>query len=192
MKAPPDELAADLVAHTDLVLRSEPVATFDEVAAAVGRSRAALYYYFSGRDDLVAFVLLEHVEGGAGVLRAADPGEGSGADRLQAVLAAALGYLAERPQVCAGLLSAASASGSLADVLAANDQHVAAPVRALIALGNEDGSLAAASPETATDVVLGALLLAVIGRWARGDDPTDEQHQTAVLHQAMAGLQLPA
>ena len=192
MKSPPEDLAADLLAHSDLVLRSDPIARFDDVATAVGRSRAALYYYFAGRDDLMAFVLQAHVDAGATAMATADPGTGTAAIRLRAMLAAALEYLSTRPQVCAGLLSAAGASGSLAGVLALNDRHIAAPMRALLAQGNRDGSMSVALPDAAADTILGALLLAVIGRWSRGGDPSDGQFRAAVLDQVIAGLRPPA
>jgi hypothetical protein len=86
---------------------------------------------------------------------------------------------------------ATGASGSLADVLLLNDRHIAAPMRVLLAEGNRDGSTSVALPDAAADTILGALLLAVIGRWSRGGDPSDGQFRAAVLDQVMAGLQPP-
>lgn len=41
---------------------------------------------------------------------------------------------------------------------------------------------------TNADAILGALLVAVIGTWSRGGDPSDAEVQAAVLDQVVAGL----
>lgn len=197
MRTPPDDLTARLLDASDLVLRADPPPRFDEVATAVGVSRAGLYYYFAGRDDLLAFVLQAHVEGGAAAIAAADPGPGTtGAERLRAVLTGAVRHLAERPQVCTGLLAAAGASGTMDAVLAANDRLIAAPIRALLDAGAEDGSVRAAAPgpgwaRDAANAVLGAILLGVVGRGGPGGGADDPAFQQALVDQVVLGLSPP-
>lgn len=184
MRTPSAELSAQLLARAPQLLSRQGVPPFEEIAAQVGVSRATLYYYFSGQDDLVAFLLTAHVEEGAAAMAAADPGDdASGAQRLHAVLVAITAYLGERPAVCSGLLSAAASGATLQDVLALNDVRIAQPLREIIAAGIRDGSLDVPDPFDAANALLGAILMAVLGRTAGPDDPTvPDFHQALARH----------
>lgn len=191
MKTPPRELTARLLASAPELLRPEGVPRFEEVAELVEVSRATLYYYFSGQDDLLAFLLAAHVEEGAAAMAAADPGTGSQRDRLRAVMAAVVNFLAERPTVCSGLLSAAASGNRLREVLALNDTRIAGPLRDLVARGVTAGDFDVPDPADATNAILGAVLMAVIGRAAAGRDPTDAVFCEAIVEQVVRALSPP-
>ena len=46
---------------SEQVLRPDPALRLEDIAALIGSARAALYYHFSGRDDLVSFLVEEHL-----------------------------------------------------------------------------------------------------------------------------------
>lgn len=188
MKTPPADLTARLLAASPQLLRPGGVPRFDDVAELVEVSRATLYYYFSGRDDLLAFLLTAHVEEGAAVMAAADPVDASVPERLRAMVAAVVAYLAERPAMCSGLLAAASAEGSLREVLAVNDAHIARPIRELITIGIADGVLDVPDATDAANALLGACLLAVIGRDHGDGHPAASGLPDALASQLVRGL----
>ncbi|HEY5398220.1 MAG TPA: hypothetical protein VIL16_22815, partial [Trebonia sp.] len=55
------------------------------------RPRATLHYYFSGRDDLLSFLLAEHTQHGAEAMRAAVRGGDGPEARLMAMVTALAG-----------------------------------------------------------------------------------------------------
>lgn len=185
MRTPPADLVHDLSALAERVL-TDPALRLEDVAALVGTSRARLYYYFAGLDDLRAFLVRRHLDEGAAVLADADDEGRSPVERLRVVVEAAAAYLAERPGVCAGLLS--GTAGSVQEVLRETDAAIAAPLRRLVAAGVRSGDLAAPDIATAADGVLGAVLLAVLGRWSRGGATSTAAFSEAVARQVVEGL----
>ncbi|WP_370324090.1 TetR/AcrR family transcriptional regulator [Euzebya sp.] len=188
MKTPPPDLADRLLAVSDDVLAVDADLRLEDVARMVGASRATLYYYFAGRDDLLAFLLSAHVREGAAAMAAADDGQGPPADRLRAVVVAMAGYLGGRPGTCAALLAAAGARGALAPVLELNDARIAGPLRELLTEGRATGAFDVAAPADAANAILGAVLMAVLGRAAAGRDPADPDFTTALADQILRGV----
>jgi TetR/AcrR family transcriptional regulator len=168
VKIPPPTLAQRLVSVSEEVLRPDRDLRLEDVAALVGSKRATLYYYFSGREDLIAFLLLEHLAAAAQVMTTASDAQPSPAERLRSAVAALVGFLGERPGVCAGLLSFAGAAGRMASVLAAKDSAVAEPIRCILA----DGPFEVGDARDATSAMLGAAMIATVDRWYRGDAMT--------------------
>lgn len=189
VKAPPPDLAQRLVDASEEVLRPGREMRLEDVAALVGSARATLYYYFSGRDDLIAFLLQEHVTAAAeSVSAAADPGQVPGA-RLRAAVTALAGFLGRHPGVCAGLLSFAGAAGQLRSVMAAKDDMLAAPLQAILGEGAAAGEFSIADATDAANAILGAIMIATIARWDRGGDCLDVTFQQALTDQVIRGVQ---
>ena len=170
---------------------ARPGLRLEDIAAMVGSARATLYYYFSGREDLIAFLLAEHVAAASGaVTEAACPGQPPAA-RLRAAVTALVAFLGSRPGVCAGLLSFADAAGQLRSVMAAKDAALAAPVAEIIREGIQAGQLSAGEPADAANAILGAVMIATLARWDRSDDSTSPAFQQALTDQVIRGV-LPA
>lgn len=182
MKTPPPALAERLVAASEQVLHPSRDMRLEEVATLVGSKRATLYYYFSGRDDLIAYLLEEHLTAAAAAIGEA-AGDGPPEARLRAALTALIGFLDQRPGVCAGLLSFAGATGRMHAVMAAKDTLIAAPIRDILDAGVAAGFFAAGDTMDATNAVLGAVMIATMGRWQRGTaaDPTFQRDLTEQL-----------
>lgn len=168
MKTPPPALAERLVSASEDVLRPDRELRLEDVAALVGSKRATLYYYFSGREDLIAFLLTEHLAAAALAIKAASDPQPSPGERLKSAVAALVGFLGERPGVCAALLSFAGAAGRMASVLAAKDSVVAEPIRRILA----DGPFEVDDARDAASAMLGAAMIATVDRWYRGDAMT--------------------
>ena len=61
MRRPPPKLVQRLVSASEEVLRPDQSLRLEDIATLIGSARATLYYHFSGRDDLVAFLLEENL-----------------------------------------------------------------------------------------------------------------------------------
>ena len=182
MKNPPAELARQLLDASDAVLHGDPPPRLEDVARLVGSSRATLYYYFSGRDDLLTFLLTAHAKAGAEAVRSQVRSDDAPPARLRAMVGAMVTYLGEHPGTCAGLLGALGSAGRMNDVLAANDTWVAGPLRELLAEFTVDGAADAAN------AIMGAILLAVLGRSMAGEDPTDPAFRQRLTEQVVRGV----
>jgi AcrR family transcriptional regulator len=188
VKTPPADLAHRLLDVSEQVLAPDPELRLEDVARLVGASRATLYYYFSGRDDLLSFLLTEHTRHGAEAVRAAmRAGDGPEA-RLRAMLTALAEYLTSHPGTCAGLLGAFGATGRLDEVLRASDTWIAAPLREVLAHGWDAGVFAAGDPADAANAILGGLLVAVLGRAMTGADATDPRFRQHLVDQMLRGV----
>lgn len=188
MKSPPSDLAARLLDVAEQVLRTDPPPRLEDVARLVGASRATLYYYFSGRDDLLVFLLTAHARQGAEAIRAqVDPEEPAPA-RLRAMVAAMVDYLGHRPGICAGLLAAMGQTGRMSEVMQANDAWIAAPLRELLTDGRNAGAFTADDAADAANAIIGAVLLGVLGRSMTGADAADARFRQQLTRQAVHGV----
>jgi hypothetical protein len=109
-------------------------------------------------------------------------------ERLRRAVAALAAFLGERPGVCAGLLTFAGASGQLDSVLAAKDTVLAGLLEEILAEGARSGELAAAEPADAANAILGAIMIATLGRWSRGADAASPAFQEALADQVARGV----
>jgi TetR/AcrR family transcriptional regulator len=121
----------------------------------------------------------------AHAIEAASGPQASPAEQLRSAVAALVGFLGERPGVCAGLLSFAGAAGRMASVLADKDSMIAEPIRHILA----DGPFEVGNPRDAASAMLGAAMIATLDRWYRGEPVTPafrrrltEQIVRGVLH----------
>jgi AcrR family transcriptional regulator len=184
VKTPPADLAERLLDVSEQVLRSDPAPRLEDVARMVGASRASLYYYFSGREDLLAFLLTTHARHGAEAIDAAVDPDAPPPQRLRMMLSAMIEYLGQHPGTCAGLLGAAGANGQMSEVLQTNDTWIAGPLRELLA----SGPFSVHNAADAANAILGAALLAVLGRSMAGADPTDPGFRRHLVDQILLGV----
>lgn len=188
VRTPPAALRARLLELSPQILGGAPPPRLEDVARLAGVSRATLYSYFGGRDDLVGYLLVAHARSGADVFAGADDPALPVRRRLPAVLSALAGYLGDHPDLCTGLLGAMGAAGRMAEVLETNDTWLARPLRALLEDGRREGSVAAGDAALAADAALGALLLGVVGRAAAGGDPGAPDFRRRLVAQVVRGL----
>jgi TetR/AcrR family transcriptional regulator len=172
VKNPPPELADKLLDVSEQVLRTDAPPRLEDVARLVGASRATLYYYFAGRD----------------AVDPADPPD----RRLRAMIGAMVGYLAQHPGICSGLLGALGGTGQMTQALQANETWIAGPLRDLLTEGREAGVVEVGDVADAANAILGAILLAVLGRMMSGAKASDGEFQRRLTEQALRGVWRPA
>ncbi|MET3963204.1 TetR/AcrR family transcriptional regulator [Marmoricola sp. OAE513] len=113
----------------------------DEIADASGVPKATLYYYFSGKEEILAFLFEDMLTAIADQAAMAAGTEGTAKERLEAVVKTQIRLLVENPDLGAALigdLGRVARTPTLIDALA---QAFYAPVEGLMVEGNKDGSL---------------------------------------------------
>jgi hypothetical protein len=131
---------------------------------------------------------MEHARQGAEAVRTALRVDDPPAAQLRAMVSVLTGYLGGRPAICAGLLGAFGGAGRMREALQANDVMIAKPMRDLLARGRAAGEFAVADVATAANAIMGAMLLAVLGRASAGGDATDETFREQVTEHAVGGV----
>jgi AcrR family transcriptional regulator len=189
MRRPPPKLVQRLLSASEEVLRPDQALRLEDIAALIGSARATLYYHFSGRDDLVAFLLEEHLRGAAETIElAVTTTQPPPAAQLRSAITALAGFLGGQPGVCAGLLSFAGATGRLGTLMAAKDTALAAPLRKLLDEGATTGQFTISDSRDAANAILGAALIATLTRWEDGRDTQDPGFQQALTDQLVQSV----
>jgi AcrR family transcriptional regulator len=174
VKVPPPELAERLWAVSDKILAPGTDMKIDELAALAGVPRATLYYYFSGKDDVFAFLLAQKLQRGSAAVAAAAQQPGDAVQRLRGVLRAMLHTLAEQPELCMRLLGAVIDQGDGGQLMAEIERTLMAPVRDLLVEARDRGELIVEDPSSVTLAMMGAVAIVAMARTATNTfDPDD-------------------
>jgi TetR/AcrR family transcriptional regulator len=189
MRRPPPKLAQRLLSASEEVLRPDQALRLEDIATLIGSARATLYYHFSGRDDLVAFLLEENLRAAAETIElAVTTAQPPPVVQLRSAITALAGFLGGQPGVCAGLLSFAGATGRLGTLMAAKDAALAAPLRKLLDEGAATGQFTISDSRDAANAILGAALIATLTRWEDGRDTQDPGFQQALTDQLVRSV----
>lgn len=159
MRPVPSNIASRLTqAAGPIARRGLEQTTIEEVADATGVPKATLYYYFTGKEEILAFLFAELLGIMAEQVARAVEGSGPAAERLHQVLVAQLSVMVEQRDACQALLGDLGRAGRIPEIAAAIDHAYLAPVRRLLAEGAGDGSLRpAADPQAVALAVFGAV-----------------------------------
>ncbi len=168
MKQPPTELAERLIEVSDQLRGTGFEVTVEEVAKLAGVPRATVYYYFSGKDDLVAFFLAHKLDSVERALTEAAGGRGGVIERLDAALRAVLDAFAEHPALCTDLPVAVLRAGDFEEVRGRVERVVLAPLRELLIEGKASGELQMDDPALVATAVVGGLMQASSLQLLRG------------------------
>lgn len=156
--------AADLADTTfdDLGMR--------EIARLTGIPRATLYYHFSGKDDLIGFLLRAMLEDLHEAVATAVALDTDLAGRLRAVVHAQFAHLATNPPMSRLLFMNIGKLERLQLIAAGIEAGFCGPVRGLLAEGVASGELAPHDPEVTATAVYGAVtILGLEALLHRGD-----------------------
>jgi AcrR family transcriptional regulator len=132
----------------------------EDVATATGVPKATLYYYFSGKEDLLAFLLRDTLAAIADAVEIAVDSHGDARERLTGVLTAQLDVMADQPAVCRALIADLGRAGRIPDIAQAIADAFYRPVERLLREGAEERSLrAVADPTAAAVAIFGAVTI---------------------------------
>ena len=194
MRQVPAKLATKLYGAAGLIAdRGLADAKIDEIADAAGIPKATLYYYFSGKDEILAFLLADVLELIAGEVGTAVASSGSARDRLGLAVEAQLRVMLENPAVCRALVGDLGRATRLPALAAALRTAFHEPLEGLLADGVRDGTLRpVAHPGAVALSIFGAITVAGLSVAVEGpsSDPATDAALTAsaICDLLLAGL----
>ena len=176
MKKLPEDLAVKLLdASAEFPSGSGFDVSIDEVAKLSDVPRATLYYYFSGKDDLVQFYLNDLMNRTRTGIEKAASGEGAPTERLESVMRAMIEAFATYPKMCLELPKAIRAADDYEALMANMERSILTPIRELLLEGRGAGSISFPDVGTAADMIAGAIHMASVKTLvATGEIDVDE------------------
>ncbi len=189
MKKLPEDLANKLLDASHRMPEGSGFdVSVDEVARMADIPRATLYYYFSGKDDLVEFYLNDLMDRTRAAIQKAAAFEGTTAERLATVMTAVIGAFAEYPKMCLELPGAIKAGQDHAVLMANMDRSVMAPFREVLIEGRGAGELSFTDVEVAADAIMGALHMVSMKALIMNGTLDAQETADAVVPQLINGL----
>ena len=157
MKRIPEDNAGKLLAASDQLEGTNLDVSIDDVARMADIPRATLYYYFSGKDDLIGFFLSDKLKRASVAVQKAIASEGTAVERLERTLSSVMQAMAEHPALCTEMPAAIKDAGKFEDVVNGADRLMLAPFRELLIEGKTTGGLAVTDVKTTTIALIGAV-----------------------------------
>jgi AcrR family transcriptional regulator len=158
MKQPPEDLAQKLIEASNQFVGTGLNLSIDEVAKAADVPRATLYYYFSGKDDLVNFYLSYKLDSMSEAMQKAAASEGTVVERLDRCIRAVLHSMAAQPALCTELPEALRrAKDNFSEVALKADAVMRQPIRDLLIEGAANGELSVPDLDLVIDAINGAV-----------------------------------
>jgi TetR/AcrR family transcriptional regulator len=157
----PAGVAAKLKAASDSFGASLDDLNMNDIAVAAGLSRSSLYYYFTGKQDVLGFLVRSMVDELAESSLEASAIAADAPTRLRAVIRAQIETLNAHATTSQMLIANLGRARELPDIATRVREGFHDPVRRLVAEGAADGTFRAlADTELATTALFGAVLVA--------------------------------
>lgn len=188
MKKPPEELAQKLLSVSDQLTGTDLDVSIDDIAKMADVPRATLYYYFSGKEDLISFFLSDKLHRASIAIQKAMAGEGTVVERLENTLLAVMQAMMEHPALCTEMPGAIKEAAKYGEVVNEAERVMLAPFRELLIEGKATGELAIEDVDLAAISLMGAVNM--VGMFQLVQTGTiDVESTTAVLiPQLMQGV----
>ncbi|WP_183094787.1 TetR/AcrR family transcriptional regulator [Nocardioides stalactiti] len=190
MRHVPAQIAARLTAAAELFAdRGLEDTKVEDVATATGVPKATLYYYFAGKEQILAFLLQETLQQMADEVAIAIESSDSAAVRLAEVVRAQLRVMADQPAVCRALIENLGRAGRMPEIANSVTEAYYSPVQQLLDEGVRDGSLRATKdPATTAMVLFGAVTMSALAYLATGRSLSPEDLSPSILSVVLDGL----
>jgi TetR/AcrR family transcriptional regulator len=161
----------------------------EEIAAATGVPKATLYYYFEGKEDILAFLFQEVLgEVGEAIDRALH-GEGSAADRLRAAVVAHLRVMEAFPAASRALQFDLGRAARIPQINDRIETAFRGPIRRLLEEGSADGSLRSMPhPRLVAVAILGTVTTVGINTVALGSSRPVEEIADDIMAFVLRGV----
>jgi TetR/AcrR family transcriptional regulator len=189
MKPLPTELSTKLMDAADTASTGHGIdMSIDDLAKSAEVPRATLYYYFSGKEDLVQFYVGEMMRRGNEVVAGALSEGGSPSERLAGVMRAMLENFADYPRICVEMSASIKFLQNYGPVMAEIERGTVAPIVAVMSEGNDSGEFDIADPMAAAISIMGGLHMIAtmdIVRTGRLDAPARAE---VLIPQMMHGM----
>ena len=151
--------------------------------------KATLYYYFPGKQEILAFLLADMLTLMADEVAVAADQPGTARERLVAVVAAQLRVMMQHPGACQALIGDLGRAGRLPDITEALIGAFHRPVEQLLRAGASDKSLRPVDdPEAAASTIFGAVTITGLSHLIRGDDADADVIADGIMDVVLHGL----
>lgn len=161
----------------------------EDIAAATGVPKATLYYYFEGKEDILAFLFNEILDEVARAMDDALRTEGTAADRLRAAIVAHLRVFEDFPAASRALQFDLGRAARIPHIDERIESAFRGPVRRLLEAGADDGSLRTVDhPRLVAIAILGAVTTVGINALTVGPGRPVEDIADAVIDVVLRGL----
>ena len=180
------DLAAQVFADNGL-----DATRIDDLAKATGIPRATLYYYFPGKEHILAHLLSLTLRQMTAKLAAAAAEPGTGRERLARLAREHLVFIGAHGPTYRLLFAELGRAASLVDIAAGVDLAIVSPIRQALRDGQDDGSLDVADISAAAAVVYGAVLVTGMQHLLVGGDRDLEDRAAALVEVIMRGIGTP-
>jgi len=186
----PAQVAAKLYGAVDVIAENGLANTkIEEIAAASGVPKATLYYYFGGKEDILAFLLKDSLTYLAGDVATAAESPGSGRDRLAAVVAVQIEHTLSNSGTSRALIGDLGRAARLPDLAQSVQAAFYDPIATVLRAGAADGSLRPVSdPEGAAVSIFGTVIMTGLIHAVVGTELTAEQITAGILDLLIHGL----
>ncbi|KAA0093614.1 MULTISPECIES: TetR/AcrR family transcriptional regulator [Mycobacteriaceae] len=155
MRKVPRQIADRLPAAADLFAdKGLNDSKIEDVAAVTGVPKATLYYYFAGKEEILAFLLEDLLKDISDAVIKIVKTDGTGAERLELVIRAQLRAMAQRPAVCRALIGELGRAARMPAIAEMINTAYQKPVEALLVAGARDGSLVEQPDARSTSIAL--------------------------------------
>ncbi|WP_183097310.1 TetR/AcrR family transcriptional regulator [Nocardioides pelophilus] len=193
MRRVPAQIAARLPAAAELFAdRGLEDTKVEDIASATGVPKATLYYYFAGKEEILAFLFQDALQQMADEVTMAVQAPDSAATRLTAVVQAQLRVMADQPAVCRALVGNLGRAGRIPEIATAITEAYYTPVQHLLEEGVRDGSLRATEdPVTTAMVLFGAVTMSALSYLATDRPLSPESLSPSILTVVLDGLLPP-
>lgn len=159
----PTEIAAALEEIADQWAAHGSDLRISDVVAMTGIPRSTLYYHFSGRKDLLAYLATTVIASSRDIVLVASTGPGSEVEKLGRVLEAQVRFFASRPHLAVTLFTNLGSAGDLRSLAERMNAAFHRPVERLLVAGRRAGHFRhVVSPETTASALFGAVAMAAI------------------------------
>ncbi len=188
MKTPPDDLRDKLLSVSNQLTGTNLDVSIDEVAAMAEVPRATLYYYFSGKEDLISFFLSDKLQRASVAIQKAMAGEGTVVDRLEKTLTAVMHAMAEHPAICTEMPGAVKEAATHVEVMNEAERVMLAPFRELLIEGKASGELFIPDVNTTAIALMGAVNMVAMFQLVQTGTIDEENTNAALIPQLIQGV----
>lgn len=158
MKPIPADLSDKLMAAASAAATGPGLSmSMDDLAKASGVPRATLYYYFSGKDDLVSYYVGTMMRRMRGAVAEGLAHEGTPTEKIETIVRAVLRTFEAYPRMCVEMADAINDLDDHAQVMADMQVGLIIPTVGIIEAGNRSGEFDVPDPTLAVVALTGAL-----------------------------------
>ena len=143
----------------------------EDLALATGVPKATLYYYFSGKEEILAYLFTAWLGRMHEIALDVLDGPETASERLCRLIEAQLAFMAEDPDVCRALWSELGRVGRMKEIMEAVNVSYYEPVESLLTEGAKDGSLSHVDdPASTAAAIFGVVSICGLARLFSGQD----------------------